>query len=75
MLVAAVRDHVSDQSMELQIQHLTQKYGADIRVLDVPNMDVSSRMLRDWIREDRSVRYYLSDSVISYIKNIGLYQG
>ena len=64
VLVAAVRDHVSDQSMELQIQHLTQKYGADIRVLDVPNMDVSSRMLRDWIREDRRVRYYLSDSVI-----------
>ena len=31
--------------------------------------------LRDWIREDRSVRYYLSDSVISYIKNTGLYQG
>jgi len=75
VLVAAVRDHVSDQSMELQIQHLTQKYGADIRVLDVPNMDVSSHMLRDWIRENRSVRYYLSDPVISYIKNTGLYQG
>ena len=74
VLVAAVRDHVSDQSMELQIQHLTQKYGADIRVLDVPNMDVSSHMLRDWIRENRSVRYYLSDPVISYIKNTGLYQ-
>lgn len=75
VLVVAVRDHVSDQSMELQIEHLEKKYGADIRVLDVPNMDVSSHMLRDWIREDRSVRYYLPDSVISYIKNTELYQG
>ncbi len=74
ILVAAVRDHVSDQSMELQIQHLTQKYGADIKVLDAPNMDVSSRMLREWIRENKSVRYYLPDAVISYIKNTGLYQ-
>ena len=74
VLVAAVRDHVSDQSLELQIRHLSQKYGADIRILDVPNMDVSSRMLREWIRKKRSVRYYLPDSVISYIRNTGLYK-
>lgn len=74
VLVAAVRDHVSDQSMELQIEHLQQKFGANIQVLDAPNMDVSSRMLRDWIKEGKSVRYYLPDAVIAYIKNTELYQ-
>ena len=73
VLVAAVRDHVSDQALELQIQHLSQKFECDIRILDAPNMDVSSRMLREWIREGKSVRYYLPDPVISYIKNTGLY--
>ena len=73
VLVAAVRDHVSDQALELQIQHLSQKFECDIRILDAPNMDVSSRMLREWIREGKSVRYYLPDPVISYIKNTDLY--
>ncbi len=43
VLVAAVRDHVSDQALELQIQHLSQKFECDIRILDAPNMDVSSQ--------------------------------
>lgn len=73
VLVAAVRDHVSDRAMEQQIQYLSEKYQADIRILDTPNMDVSSRTLREWIQENRSVRYYLPDSVITYIKNTGLY--
>lgn len=73
VLVAAVRDHVSDGAMEQQIQYLSEKYQADIRILDTPNMDVSSRTLREWIQENRSVRYYLPDSVITYIKNTGLY--
>ncbi|WP_330414998.1 hypothetical protein [Blautia sp. OF03-13] len=42
--------------------------------LDTPNLDVSSHELREWIREGKSVKYYLPDSVISYIQEQKIYQ-
>lgn len=73
ILVAAVRNHVNAHSMELQIEHLKQIFPADIRVLDTPNMDISSRMLKEWIREGKSVKYYIPDTVLAYIRHTGLY--
>ncbi|MGN0355642.1 MAG: nicotinate-nucleotide adenylyltransferase [Muricoprocola sp.] len=74
VIVTAVRDHASAEAIEQQIAHLKNIYEADIRTLETPNMDISSRMLRGWIKEERSVRYYLTDSVISYIEKKGLYR-
>lgn len=74
VLVAAVRNRVHDTSMQMQIAHLKSIMQADIRVLDTPNMDISSRMLREWIHEGRSVKYYIPEPVVAYIKNHGLYQ-
>lgn len=74
VIVTAVRDHASVQAIEQKIAHLKKVYKADIRTLETPNMDISSRMLRSWIKEERSVRYYLTDSVISYIEKKGLYR-
>lgn len=41
--------------------------------VDVPAMDVSSSMIRDRVRNGRTVRYLLPDMVINYIKEKHLY--
>lgn len=74
IIVAAVRNHVNTEAMELQIQHLRSVMNADIRILDTPNMDISSQMLREWIRAEKSTRYYLPDNVRSYIRDCHLYK-
>ena len=38
------------------------------------NIDVSSRHLRQWLQEGKSLRYYVPDSVIEYIRKNNIYQ-
>lgn len=73
VIVAAARYHVDDASLDEAAARLQKLFGADIRKLSAPNMDISSQMLRGWIREGRSVRYYLPESVIAYIREKKLY--
>lgn len=74
VIVAAIRDHVNMQEMERQIEYLNHKLGADIRVLSTPNMDISSQMLRAWIHENKTVKYYMPDNVIEFIRKHQLYR-
>jgi nicotinate-nucleotide adenylyltransferase len=73
-IVAAVRDHVKENEIKNQIAYLTEKFSANIHLLDTPNMDISSKMLReDWIA-GKSIRYYVPNAVLNYIKEQRLYQ-
>ena len=74
VLAVAVRDHVMEQKFQNQIEYLTEKYHAKIEVLTTPNIDISSHDIRRWLRTgDISLRYYVPDAVISYIKKKNLY--
>ncbi|WP_249871034.1 nicotinate-nucleotide adenylyltransferase [Oceanobacillus saliphilus] len=42
--------------------------------VDIPMIDISSSMLRNWLRSKRSVNYIVPDSVISYIEENRLYE-
>lgn len=72
-LVVAVRHHVDSAQLDDAIARVQETFGATVCRLSTPNMDISSRMLREWIREGRSTRYYLTDSVIRYIRENHLY--
>ncbi|MBN6205631.1 nicotinate-nucleotide adenylyltransferase [Ralstonia pickettii] len=45
----------------------------DILTVDIPLIDISSSMLRNWLRKDRSAKYIVPDEVHSYIKGEKLY--
>jgi nicotinate-nucleotide adenylyltransferase len=73
-LVVAVRDHASDQAINHKIRELSQRYHGTFVRLDTDNIDISSNILRNWISEHKSLRYYVPDAVIDYIHAHGIYQ-
>ena len=53
---------------------LAQKYNGKFIRLDTMNIDVSSHQIRQWISEEKSLKYYVPDKVISYMKENGIYR-
>ncbi|MBR2764392.1 MAG: nicotinate-nucleotide adenylyltransferase [Blautia sp.] len=74
-VVAAVRNNTSTDMLEKELDRLRRKYNSSFIRLDTENIDVSSHMLREWAGEGRSLKYYLPDSVIDYIRKEGIYAG
>lgn len=72
-IVVAPRDCNCIDTINTKIEDLTQKYNAQIIVLNTPNIDISSHMLRDRIKNGASARYYIPDDVLSYIEKNKLY--
>ena len=73
-IIAAGRDHIPKPEMKEQIRYLTEKYNGSIQFLQVPNMDISSKSLRQYRSDGKSIRYYVPDSVEQYILNNRLYE-
>lgn len=47
----------------------------DVRRIDSCLIDISSRELREWVRQGRSIHYLVPDATYSYIREQRLYQG
>ena len=73
-LVVAVRDHATKDELNTQIQFLSHKYKGHFTLLDTMNIDVSSHLVRQWVEEGKSLKYYVPDNVISYMKENGIYR-
>lgn len=49
-------------------------YGERVRHIDIPDVEVSSTMIRDRVRRREPVDYYVPAPVVRYIRNKGLYR-
>ena len=65
--------NIEREELNVQIDHLKEKYGAKIYNLYMPNIDISSTDIRDKVKHGMSIRYYTPDSVIKYIQDNKLY--
>lgn len=74
VLLAAARNHTSDALLEERITYLKKEYGADIKLLHSPNIDVSSEQLRRRIGASQPVSDYVCREVETYIAQNGLYE-
>lgn len=72
-LVVATRNHTSLTELDREMELLSLKYGGHFIRLDTMNIDISSQLIRDWIKERRSLKYYVPDSVIQYIYHHNIY--
>ena len=73
-ILVATRDRAKEEELLACMERNAEKLHGTFLKLDTPNLDVSSHELREWIREGKSVKYYLPDSVISYIQEQKIYQ-
>ena len=74
ILLAAVRDHCRMEEMESRIRELQERYGADIRILNTPNMDIASEEIREGISSEEDISDMIAPEVSAYIRRHGLYQ-
>ena len=73
ILLAAVRDDVDIVKLEEQKDYLISKFQAKIKIIPYPHMDISSTDIRSRIKQKKSIRYMVSDSVLDYITKNHLY--
>lgn len=73
-LIVAVRDDVSLEIMTEKKEELEQRYGGEILLLPFVRMSLSSTKIRERIRQGKSVRYMVPDSVLTYIEGKRLYK-
>ncbi|MCR5301746.1 MAG: nicotinate-nucleotide adenylyltransferase [Lachnospiraceae bacterium] len=73
-IVCAQRENQPDDGLKDRIRHLENEYNAKVILMDVPEIAVSSSMIRKLISEGKSCRYYLDEKVMNYIKENHLYE-
>ena len=74
VILAAYRDDKSTNEMMTQISYLNQKYGADIRLMKNPNVDISSTEIRQKLKSGLPVQDMVPESVYQYIQEHDLFK-
>ena len=72
-VVCAKRDGLSDTVIDNKVRFLKEQYDADIVVMDCGEIGISSTGIRERLLSKKSLKYYINDKVIRYIKENGLY--
>lgn len=74
VILAATRDHCRREEIRERIRELKDRYGADIRILNTPNMDIASEEIREMIADGEHIQDIVPPAVAGYIRRHGLYQ-
>lgn len=74
IFLAAYRPSHPRAQLEAEVLRLNSTYNADIRLIDFPDVDVSSSYIRESILRGGSVRYLVTDCVREYIEQHGVYR-
>ncbi len=73
IILAATRDHTPAEKLRAQIDYLKEKYKADIRLLDIPDLELSSSEIRKRVSGHQPIRFMVPDAVLEYIEDHQLY--
>lgn len=73
VILAAMRNHTPDDLFKNQMSYLIDKYHADIRFLNIPDLALSSSEIRRRVRNHQSIRFMVPESVRAYIEEHQLY--
>lgn len=74
ILLAASRDHCDRKRILDRIQELHRLFGADIRILNTPDMDIASASIRKKLLGGEDISDVVPGAVKEYIYRQGLYQ-
>lgn len=75
ILVAANRNDVSKSELDDKKEYLEKMFQANIILIDLPQIDISSTAIRKNLKTNKSIRYMVTDEVLDYIEKNKLYCG
>lgn len=73
-IIAASRYHIDEKEIRAQMEYLNRTYSCNIKGLSMPAVDISAKMIREFCKSGKSIRYFTPDKVISYMEEYELYQ-
>lgn len=62
-----------DEAISIKIAEYKEKNGADIKVLNNKRVEISSSMIREMIKNGKSIKYLVRDDVEKFIRDEKLY--
>lgn len=63
----------SDEEIKAKIQEYEDKFGAQIKIMDNKRVEISSSMIRDMLKNKKSIKYLVSKELEEFIKERKLY--
>jgi len=73
-ILAAGRDGADKEALLAKKCELEERFDAKIILLDFPQIDISSTVIRENVRNHKSIRYMVHDKVLDYIQEHHLYE-
>lgn len=73
-LLVAPRDFISDEEIREQINYLKMKYKASVYKIFVPNIEISSQLIRHRVQANDTIKYFVPQAVEEYIYENQLYK-
>ena len=73
-ILAAIRDDIDTQAVNSMACDLKRRFGAKIEFLRMPEIGISSSMVRDRVAAGKSIKYYVPKDVEKYIHSNKLYK-
>lgn len=72
--VVFTRSGYNNEKLKKQKKNIEKKYNTNIEFLDIIDLEISSSMIRERIKNDKRVDFFLSKDVLDFIINKGLYK-
>lgn len=73
-IVVATRENMDKQAVKDKVIFLKDKYQCQIEILDTPSLEISSRMLREKVKNNKTIKYFITEEVENYINEKRLYK-
>lgn len=73
-ILASNREDKDDDLVNAKIEELMNTFQANIHLLKIPKIDISSKMIRERIQEGKTIRYFVPSDVLNYIEQQNLYK-
>lgn len=71
--IALMRPGFQDEEFKTRLAYLKKEYGAKITGFEAPLIEISSTLIRDRLKNGKSVKYFITEPVEGYIKKNKLY--
>lgn len=72
-IICAPRNNSSYEDLYAKKEYLEQTYNANIYIMDCPEVNISSSSIRKMYSNGQTLKYYMPDEEINYIKKNKLY--